>query len=85
MTDLPAATISLETALLRLHPVSSPFQRIRDALGASRPRNETRRGSRYLREHDDWSHNISALQTRPSPRRAALIPHSLPSATYPSL
>jgi hypothetical protein len=79
MTDLPAATISLETALMRLHPVSSTFQRIREALGASPCRNETRRGHRYLRDHADSSRTISAL------RRATLIPHSRPSATYPSL
>jgi hypothetical protein len=85
MTDLPAATISLEIALLRLHPVSSPFQRIREALGASPSRNGTRRGYRYLRDHTDSSDNFNVLGTGATPLRAALIPHSRPSATYPSL
>ena len=84
MTDLPAATISLETALLRLHPVTSPFQRIRDALDAARSRNETRTAT-ATSATTTIARTTSVPCNQPSPRRADADPASLPSATYPSL
>jgi hypothetical protein len=48
MTDFPAVTASLEAAILRLYPIRSPFDRIRDALDAARARDEAQRSYRYL-------------------------------------
>ena len=48
MTDLTAVTASLETALSRFYPVSSPFARIRDAIDAAHARQQARKSYRYL-------------------------------------
>jgi hypothetical protein len=47
MTDLTAATSSLESALSRLHPASL-VARIRAAMDAANARHQARKGYRYL-------------------------------------
>jgi hypothetical protein len=58
MTDLTAVTASLESALLRLHPVSSPFARMRDAIDAARARQQARKSYRYLLDNAEARRDV---------------------------